>query len=175
MISIELYKWRNYNMSKTSVLALIIALGALGIGIYQIGFILFVPEENHGITNVWSDFYLNYEYTDPASSYINVDDLLINFTVDSGESVLFLLDTRVTVLDLSYVTIYFSLDGVTLTSPDYPFKRITANGCVLEISVSFHLVSDIFSPGAHNVSIIIYGTHNSNSISISTLIVQTYV
>ena len=162
-------------MSKISGLALIIALGALGLGIYQIAFTLAPSGENHGIRNVWSDFHSNTEYTFPTSQHIRVDDLLINFTVNSGESVLFLFNTQALITYASSLYIYFSLDGVELSGSGYPSVHIIDDQSTMMIPVTFYYVSNTLSSGAHNVSIIIYGTNLMNQISRSSLLVQIYV
>ncbi|MFW9874090.1 MAG: hypothetical protein ACFFG0_13360 [Candidatus Thorarchaeota archaeon] len=162
-------------MSKISGLALIIALGALGLGIYQIALNLAPSGENHGIRNVWVDYHHGSENTFPTSQDIWVDDLLINFTINPGELVLFLFDTQATISYATSLYIHFSLDGVKLTGSGYPFRHVVDDQSNMMIPISFHLVSNTISPGDHNVSIIIHGTYAYNEISQSTLLVQTFV
>ncbi|MFW9880292.1 MAG: hypothetical protein ACFFG0_45035 [Candidatus Thorarchaeota archaeon] len=162
-------------MSKISGLALIIALGALGFGIYQIAFSLAPSGEIPGIRNVWADYHHGSQNTFPTSQDIWVDDLLINFTVNSGESVLVIFNTQAIISYSTSLYIYFSLDGVKLSGSNYPFRHIIDDQSNMMIPVSFYLVSNTITPGAHNVSIIIYGTYAYNEISQSTLLVQTYV
>ena len=133
------------------------------------------PSGDHrGIRNVWVDYYHGSVNTFPTSQDIWVDDLLINFTVNSGESVLFLFDTQALISYGTSLYIYFSLYGVKL-SGNYPFRHLVDDQSNMMTPISFHLVSNTISPGAHNVSIIIYGTYAYNEISKSTLLVQTFV
>ena len=85
-------------MAKSSglaVLALLIAIGALGIGIYQLIFVEGPPGQDgvdgidgiDAVRNTWYDFHYTETPTNPASTFITVDQLTINFTVNSGESV----------------------------------------------------------------------------------------
>ena len=78
-------------MSKSSglaIVALLIALGALGLGLYQIFFVEAPTDEDSGVRNTWYDFHYASVPISPASTPISVDQLLINFTVNSGESAL---------------------------------------------------------------------------------------
>ncbi len=81
-----------------AVFALIIAIGALGLGAYQV-FLVSAPTtaptgEESGIRNTWYDFHYASEYTNPTLTSIPIDQLLINFTVNSGESAFFLFSTH---------------------------------------------------------------------------------
>ena len=160
-------------MSKTAGLALLIAIGALGLGIYQIAITLGPSEENISIRNVWYDYHYNSEFTFPTSADIWVDDLLINFTVNPGESVLFLFSTQTTVVYQSSLYIKFPIDGELIVG--YPFLHIIDDQSNTMMPVSFHFVSNTISPGNHNVSIIIRGENVMNEISRSSLLVQTFV
>lgn len=160
-------------MSKTAGLALLIAIGALGLGIYQIAITLGPSEENISIRNVWYDYHHNSEFTFPTSADIWVDDLLINFTVNPGESVLFLFSTQTTVVYSSSLYIRFPIDGELIVG--YPVLHIIDDQSNTMMPVSFHFVSDTISPGNHNVSIIIRGENVMNEISRSSLLVQTFV
>jgi len=162
-------------MSKTAVLALLIALGALGLGIFQIVITLAPSEESLGIRNVWSDFHNIPETTFPTSQDILVDDLLINFTVNSGESALFLFSAQALIIHNSWLYIYFSLDGVKLAGSNYPSVQIIDDQSNWMIPVTFYYVSNTLSPGTHNVSIIINGDNIMNEISRCSLLVQTFV
>ena len=160
-------------MSKTASLALLIAIGALGLGIYQIAITLGPSEENISIRNVWYDYHYNSEFTFPTSADIWVEDLLINFTVNPGESVLFLFSTQTTVVYSSSLYIKFPIDGELIVG--YPFLHIIDDQSNTMMPVSFHFVSNTISPGNHNVSIIIRGENVMNEISRSSLLVQTFV
>lgn len=160
-------------MSKTAGLALIIAIGALGLGIYQIVITFFPSEENISIRNVWYDYHHSSEYTFPTSTDIRVEELLINFTVNPGESVLFLFSTLTTVIYGSSLYIKFPIDGDLIV--DFPFLHIIDDQSNAMMPVSFHFVSNTISPGNHNVSITIRGENFMNEISRTSLLVQTFV
>jgi len=167
-------------MSKSSslaVLALIVALGALGLGVYQLIFVPAPTAAPSGIRNTWYDFHYSTAYTNPVSTIIPVDQLLINFTVNSGESVYFHFNTWASV-DTgvnSLIQLNFVLDGTWLSGPQYPWwALITANDSI-DVPVSLQMSLDTVTVGAHNVSISIYGNYVGNSIFSSTLLVQTYI
>ncbi|MFX1568665.1 MAG: hypothetical protein ACFFCV_09885 [Promethearchaeota archaeon] len=166
-------------MAKSSglaVLALLIALGALGIGIYQI-FFEAPTVSGSGIRNTWYDFHYSETKTNPISTFIIVDQLTIDFTVSSGESVYFLFNTCADV-DAgvnSYIQINFVLDGVMLSGPTYPWWSIRTTADRFEVPISCQLSLDTVTAGAHNVTISIFGNDSDNDIFSSTLMVQTYI
>lgn len=160
-------------MSKTAGLALIIALGALGLGIFQIVITLGPSEEDISIRNVWYSYHSSSESTWPTSTDIWIDELLINFTVNSGESVLFLFSANTLVVYASSLYIHFPIDGEKIVG--FPFLHIIDDASDAMMPVSFHFVSNTISPGNHNVSIIIRGDNFMNEISRSSLLVQTFV
>ena len=167
-------------MAKSSglaVFALIIAIGALGLGAYQVFFVSTPTSEKSGITNTWHDFYYTAEKTSPAFTQLPIDQLLINFTVNSGESAFFLFSTFATVYagTPSYIQLNFALDGAELSGPQYPEWIFETFGSRVSAPVSFHIVLETISPGAHNVSIFIEGNNVNNEIFSSTLLVQTYI
>ena len=167
-------------MAKSSglaVFALIIAIGALGLGAYQVFFVSAPTSEKSGITNTWHDFYYTAEKTSPAFTQLPIDQLLINFTVNSGESAFFLFSTSATVYagTPSYIKFFFALDGAELSGLPYPEWTFETFGSRLSAPVSFHIALETISPGAHNISIFIYGNNVNNEIISSTLLVQTYI
>ena len=167
-------------MAKSSglaVFALIIAIGALGLGAYQVFFVSAPTSEKSRITNTWYDFHYAAEKTSPASTQLPIDQLLINFTVNSGESAFFLFSTFATVYagTPSYIQLNFALDGAPLSGPQYPWWVFETFGSRLSAPVSFHIALETISHEAHNVSIFIYGNNVNNEIFSSTLLVQTYI
>lgn len=167
-------------MSKSSglaVLALLIAIGALGLGIYQLIFASPQDEDQSGIKHTWTKFYYPEVRTNPASTSIIIDELTIDFTVHSGESVYFHFNTKGNVQagTPSYVQLNFVLDGTTLSGPEYPWWSLTTLGDRILVPISCQLSLDTITAGNHNVTIGIFGNDNYNSIFSSTLLVQTYV
>jgi len=172
-------------MSKSSglaVLALIVALGALGLGVYQIIFAPAPPGQDgqdgvDAVRNTWYDFHYAATYTNPTSTVIPIDQLLINYTVSSGESVYFHfntwaeVDTGVNI----YIQFNFVLDGVMLSGPTYPWWVFRTNADSIEAPISCQLSLDTVTSGAHNVTISIFGNDVDNNIFSSTLLVQTYI
>ena len=109
-------------MSKSSglaVLALLIAIGALGLGAYQMFFVTEAEDEESGIRNTWYEFLYSSQNTNPISTIITIDTLTIDFTVSFGESVYFHFNTWATVYTgaNSYLQFNFVLDGVMLAGP----------------------------------------------------------
>ncbi len=166
-------------MAKSSglaILALIIALGALGLGIYQMIFPASAAGGS-GIKNTWYDFHYSATHTNPISTIITVDPLTIDFTVGSGESVYFHFNTWADV-DAgvnSYIQFNFVLDGVMLSGPTYPWWVIRTTAASIEAPISCQLSLDAVTAGAHNVTISIFGSDIDNNIFSSTLMVQTYI
>lgn len=162
--------------SGLALAALIMAIGALGIGIYQIVLIVAPPIES-GIKHTWYDFHYAAVPTNPATTTITVDQLTIDFTVSSGEYVYFLFNTWADVAAGAnqYIQINFVLDGVQLSGPTYPYWVIRTTASRIEVPISCQLSLDTVTPGAHNVTINIFGSDINNDIFSSTLLVQTYI
>jgi len=170
-------------MAKSSglaVFALIIAIGALGLGVYQIFFVSAPTGStggDSGIRNIWSDHHYTSVKTNPTETWIHVDHLLINFTVSTGESAFFLFSTLATVQAgvPKYIQLNFALDGIRLSGPAHPWWTFQTQGEVIRAPISFHYVFETISAGVHNLSIHIYGNDISNEIFSSTLLVQTFI
>ncbi len=170
-------------MAKSSglaVLALLFAIGALGIGIYQM--IFAVPaetpaEDGSGVKNTWYNFHYSTEYTNPTSTIIPIEELTINFTISPGESVYFHFNTWAEVVTgpNKLIQFEFMLDGVRLSGPTYPWWLFRTDGARIEAPLSCQLSLDTVTAGAHNVTISIFGNDINNNIQASTLFVQTYV
>ncbi len=62
-----------------------------------------------------------------------------------------------------------------LAGPQYPTWVLETMGARIDAPVSFHLVLETISAGAHNASIMIFGNDVNNGIFSSTLLVQTYI
>ena len=135
------------------------------------------PGADSGISNTWSDYHYTSVKTNPADTWIHVDQLLINFTVNTGESAFFLFSTRAIVQAgvPSYMQLNFALDGVRLSGPTHPWWTIQTQGALIIAPISFHYVFETISAGAHNLSIHIFGNDISNEIFSSTLLVQTII
>lgn len=169
-------------MSKGSglaVLALLVALGALGLGIYQIFFAApaVTTEEASGIKKTWYRSTIDSIYTNPKGVDISIDDLLINFTVGSGESVYFLFNAYAVVQSTpsSWISFHFELDGVRLNYPEYPYWMLQSELERMGAAISCQLSLDSVSEGVHNATIIIRANHDFNYIFSSSLLIQTYI
>lgn len=105
-----------------AVFALIIAIGALGLGAYQVFFVSTPTSGDSGISNAWSDFHEGSVVTNPMDpTWIQVDQLLINFTVNAGESAFFLFSTSAFLSATSFMEFRFALDSVRLNDPLHPY------------------------------------------------------
>ena len=159
-----------------SILALLIGISSLGLGVYTLVFPqVQVVDTNFGIQNTW----FNYDSTIYAtSSPINIflDPLTVNFTVNSGESVYFLFNTFAIVsgAGLTSILFRFVLDGVIKGPPAYPEVYFAGDDVTIYGSVTLQ-ASKIISVGFHNLTICIIGSHATNGIKDSTLLVQTFI
>jgi hypothetical protein len=179
-------------MAKSSilgVLALILSLGALGLSVYQIIFIEGPPgppgtdgvdgiDGVDAVRNSWYTFHYSQVFTNPISTVIPVTQLLINFTVNSGESVYFLFNTwaRVdTTATNNLIQFNFVLDGLMLSGPTHPYWAYYTFDERSEAPISCQISLDTVTAGAHNVTISIFGNDVDNNIRSSTLFVQTYI
>ena len=165
-------------MSKSSIiafLALILGVAGLGMGFYSIFALQNLPKS--GIQKTWYLFDGTPYYTSPISTAINIDDLLINFTVNSGESVYFLFSSRYYLFPTpnSEIFINFVLDGNGLYSPVYPSGWYRSDDEIRRGDATLVLSTDTIPPGNHNVTIRISGSSAANEISSSTFLIQTFI
>ena len=156
------------------VLALLIGISGLGLGIYSL---LFPQVQTGGIQKTWFIYDSWPHFTQPIYTDIPIDDLTINFTVNSGESVYFLFKTHAYVIlgSPSFVTINFVLDGIIVSSPEYPDAIFSSNNAGGSGSLILQMATDTISPGLHNITISIHGNPINNAIDESTFLVQTYI
>jgi hypothetical protein len=164
-------------MSKSSIVAffaLILGVAGLGMGFYSI--FTLQNLQKSGIQKTWYLFEGPPHYTSPISTSIDIDDLLINFTVNSGESVYFLFNSRYYLFETpnSELLINFVLDGNGLYIPVYPSGWYRSN---VEVrgDATLMLSTDTIPPGNHNVTIRIRGSSAANSISSSAFLIQTFI
>ena len=157
-----------------AVLALLIGISGLGLGLYSL---LFPQVQTGGIQKTWFIYDSWPHFTQPIYTDIPIDDLTINFTVNSGESVYFLFKTHAYVIlgSPSFVTINFVLDGIIVSSPEYPDAIFSSNNAGGSGSLILQIATDTISPGRHNITISIWGNIMTNAIDESTLLVQTYI
>ncbi|MFX0104815.1 MAG: hypothetical protein ACFE75_04940 [Candidatus Hodarchaeota archaeon] len=160
------------------IIALLIGISGLGLGVYTLVFPqVQVVDTNFGIQNTWFKY-------DPTGYPITlgvdmfIDPLTINFTVNSGESVYFLFNTFAIVSGMGVTLIWFRfvLDGSIKSSPTYPEVYFSSEDTVSDQYGSVTLqIAKVISVGFHNLTICIRGTHTTNGIKDSTLLVQTFI
>ncbi|MFX1233953.1 MAG: hypothetical protein ACFFBY_05270 [Promethearchaeota archaeon] len=160
-----------------SILALLIALSGLGLGIYTFVFPpVQVSDTNFEIQETWFNSYSTDVFTNPIASFIVIDPLLLNFTVNPGESVHFLYIGMAAVFGggLSLIQINFVLDGTIQAHPVGPQCIFASDSADQYGSVALQ-ATKILSPGLHNVTISVWGTNSSNGVTSNSLLVQTFI
>jgi len=168
--------------SALAVLALLIAIGTLGLQVYHI--YINPPQIETGEENgaTWTASYTNYFRTNLLNTDMVIPNLNVTFEVETGQWVYFLYTGRA-FLDLTYdgfseLKIYFSIDGYRIDDPYiwerfwYSFSDI--GGTSILRSTSLQYVNSTLLAGVHNVSIILNGNFGFNGVSESCLYVQTY-
>ncbi|MFW9827727.1 MAG: hypothetical protein ACFFEY_09050 [Candidatus Thorarchaeota archaeon] len=161
-----------------SILALLIGISGLGLGIYTFVFPpvqVQVVDTNFGIQNTWFKYDPTIYGTNPINTDIIIEPLIINFTVNLGESVYFLFNAWAGAFGalVSILQVHFVLDGVLKAPPDYPLVTFGSDNVDQYGSVTLQVAKTI-TAGSHNITISIIGNYASNGISESTLMVQTF-
>lgn len=165
--------------STLAILALIVGIGAMGIGGYNIYVQTTQPAGEIG--NTWFKLNSTYFTTDPTGTYITISGLAIQFNIISGQSAYFLYNGYVSLrlpgAGVTWIEVYFSLDGRRIKSP-YIEKTIYYDpemvGSPFRDDLSLQYFNSTLTPGTHEISIIIRGNSDLNAIQESTLFVQTY-
>ncbi|MFX0167257.1 MAG: hypothetical protein ACFE9V_18190 [Candidatus Hodarchaeota archaeon] len=159
------------------ILAFIIGISGLGLGVYTIVFPQVQDvDTNFGIQNTWFKYDSAAYATNPPATDIEIAALTINFTVNSGESVYFLFDTFALVsgAGLAIIQFAFVLDGLIKSPPNYPEVYFASDSVDQYGSVTLQ-IAKVISAGSHNLTICIKGSHTTNGIKDSTLLVQTFI
>ena len=171
--------------SVLAILALIVGIGAIGLGGYNIYVQTTQTVEEptqtvEEIGNTWYKSEPDFFTCIPAYSYRTFSDLTIQFNVKSGESVYISYNgwifMRLNSPDtgMTFLKIYFSLDGRRLESPHIEAQDYYDGSTYLKLPASFQYFNSSLSPGGHNITIVLFGNFNINAVSESTLFVQTY-
>jgi len=177
-------------MSKSSgiaVLALIIALGALGLGVYQIIFVSPPTIEESGVVNTWHSLLLN--TIDVNSTYEPIDQLNTTIEVNSGEWVYisFAGNAKLDPIDtLRHALIFYSAIDGDLQAPGFVYEENLDNATEDDIEwipVSFYVIFKDLDPGTYVISIHVSVAYNScpaqiggvNSFMGSSLLIQTLI
>ena len=177
-------------MSKSSglaVFALIIALGALGLGVYQIFFVSEPSVDESGLVNTWHNLLLN--TVDVNSTYEPIDQLNTTIEVNNGEWVYvsFAGNAKLDPTDTlrHSLILYFAIDG-DLQTPGFVYEENLDNATeddVEWIPVSFYAMFKDLDPGSYVVSIYVSVAYNTcpaqiggvNSFMGSSLLIQTLI
>ena len=168
--------------SAIGVLALLIAVGALGLEVYNT--YISPPQLDAGeeLGGTWTASNVDYFRTNLLNTDLEFSNLNITFEVKTGQTTYFLYSGRVQ-LDLTYdglteLKIYFSIDGYKIDEPFiwerfwYSFSDI--GGTSMLRTVSLQYVNSTLLAGVHNVTIILNGNFGFNGVQQSSLYVQTY-
>ncbi|MFX1569266.1 MAG: hypothetical protein ACFFCV_12955 [Promethearchaeota archaeon] len=177
-------------MSKSSglaVFALIIALGALGLGVYQMFFVSAPSIDESGVVHTWHNLLLN--TIDVNSTYEPIDPLNTTIQVNSGEWVYtsFAGNAKLDPTDTlrHSLIFYFVVDG-DFQTPGFVYEENLDNATeddVDWIPVSFYAIFDDLDPGSHVISVHVSVVYNPcpaqvggvNSFMGSSLLIQTLI
>ena len=168
--------------SALGVLALLIAIGALGLQVYHIYINPPQIETGEEIGGTWYASETDYFRTSILNTDMVFATLNISFEVKAGQSTYFLYSGRA-YLDLTYdgfseLKIYFSIDGYKIDEPNiwerfwYSFSDMGGNSMLRTVSLQYG--NSTILPGIHNVTMILEGNFGFNGVSDSSLFVQTY-
>lgn len=164
--------------SGLAILALIVGIGAIGLGGYN--FYVQTTQTVEEIGNTWYKSEPDFFTCMPAYDYKTFSDLTIQFNIKSGESAYFSYNCwifmRLTSPDtgITFLKVYFSLDGRRLESPHIEAQDYYDGSTYLRLPASLQYFNSSLSPGVHNITIVLYGNYNINGVRDSTLFLQTY-
>jgi len=162
-----------------AVLALLFGISGLGLGLYSFILIQTPTTEitKSGIHRTWYNYDQTTYYTNPASFAITMVDLLINFAVETNEYayVNYIGEACAQTGSLSYVHVWFELDGVILGGPEDPDFLYITTGDRISGPVSLQHSLDNITLGIHNVTISFLGSDPTNYLQKQSLLVQTYI
>lgn len=165
--------------SALAILALIIGIGAIGIGGYNI--YVQTTEKEDEIGNVWFKLNSTYFPTDPTGTYLTFSGLTIQFNIISGQSAYFRYTGRSSLRlpgpGVTWIEVYFSLDGRRIDPPHIEksvYYDLGMVGAPVRDALSLQYFNSTLTPGTHEITIVIRGNSDLNAILESTLFVQTH-
>jgi len=125
------------------------------------------------LRSTWYNEYFSYLEVEPTFTYIPIYPLIINFEVEQGESVYFSYNGQLGVPEHAVVRFRFFIDNQTLSSPSVQVGTATYEEAFFAVSLQHF--SETFSPGNHNVTIVVYSGYQNCIVDDNTLLVQTYL
>ena len=158
------------------ILALLIAIVALGLGAYQI--ILPSPSEGgSNVRNVWYDEQTS-TFFPITSGYGAIPGLYIMATVNSGESLYVLFNAFAFINNPSlgfFISFKIYIDENAIDEPMaeiQPDSTLTAAQC---FSVALQISTSNLSAGTYNITCRAYSGGSTNRLFDSSLYAQTYI
>jgi len=162
-----------------AVLALIFGISGLGLGLYSYILIQTPTTEitRSGIHRTWYNYDKTTYFSNPTSTNITIADLLINFSVEPNEYLYlnYVGEACAQTGFLSYVQVWFELDGVILDGPEDPDFYYITTGNRISGPVSLQHSLDNITLGIHNITISFLGSDPTNYLQKQSLLVQTYI
>ena len=138
------------------VVALLIAIGALGLSGYQFLLPLFSADFSEG-SIIYSDTYNNkFNLNDDTNR--TIPNLIVNYTTSASDSVLleFCCQVSMEITGVTYIIFFFEIDG----SPPSPYAEMSVRGdssdTVLHIPFTMSYYIESSSAGMHVLKVMTY-------------------
>jgi hypothetical protein len=163
--------------SGLAIFALLIGFGGLGLGLYSVFIlpdtIIAQTTNNSEIIQIWTKEQPAVYYT--TGSYVEVPDMDLTITVNSGETVVILFNGQF------YGTpgillggIRFMRDNVEIPNSRRDFNIETTGGILMGNSITAHILIDSLAAGTYEIELQAYGNGGSDRLDDGVLIIYTF-
>jgi len=162
-----------------SILGIIgILLGAGGLGF---GFMAWSTQNsmqaNLAAQDIWSQYDGDSFTVNPAYTYLEIPNMSIAFDLTATASIHILFTCSEVIFpvpsDYSSISFFFKVDGIRLTAPRVDVGSIDGGSIVDYFSVVFQHFIPSFSPGAHNISVMVFSRVTTNYVRYCSLTIQS--
>ena len=164
--------------SGLAILALLIAFGGLGLGLYSVFIlpdtIIAQTTNNSEIIQIWTTEQPAVYYT--TGSYVEVPDMDQTITVNAGETVVILFNGNFYgSVGVLMGGIRFMRDNILIPNSIRDFNIETTGGIQMANSITAHILIDNLAAGTYEIELQAYGNGVNDRLDNGLLIIYTFI
>ncbi len=160
-----------------AIFALLIALGGLGLGVYSVFIlpdsIIAQTTNNSEIIQIWTVEQPAVYYT--TGSYVEVPDMDLTITVNTGESVLIIFNGQfLGTPGVLLGGVRFMRDNVEIPNSRRDFNIETTGGILMGYSLTANILIDNLAAGTYEIELQAYAAGGTDRLDDGVLIIYTF-
>jgi len=158
------------NRNGIAILALLVAVGSLGLGVYSV---FFSNTSTSEIMQIWTAEQPSVYYT--GGSYADIPDMDISITVNAGETVLILFNGEFSgSVGVLIGGVRLMRNNVEIPNSRREFNIETSGGALMGYSLSTFVLIDNLAAGTYEIEVQAFGVGGSDRIDDGLLVIYTY-